>query len=93
MAALAEGTLALQRQITAMKAAHAAELKDAWESHAAELADVKARAVTRIKELQAEVIRPYFCWKTFFFHILPYVGYVPTRKTETQAEVIRLFFC
>ena len=55
MAALAAGTLALQRQIKAMTATHAAEVKDLRDSHAAELADVKGRAVTRIKELQGEV--------------------------------------
>lgn len=60
MAALAAGTLALQRQIKAMTATHATELKDLRESHAAELADVKGRAVTRIKELQAEVNMQHF---------------------------------
>ena len=69
MAALAKGTLALQRRIKAMTAAHAAELKGLQDSHAAELADVKGRAVTRIKELQAEV-RSHdaaFLLRTLFF--------------------------
>ncbi|KAK9866633.1 hypothetical protein WJX84_000732 [Apatococcus fuscideae] len=55
VAALAAGTLALQRQVKGMTAAHAAELKALQEQHATELADVKSRAVTRIKELTAEV--------------------------------------